>query len=146
MADSFKKKEREKKKRKKKKEKAERREQKKTQSNDTPEFMYLDENGNLSPTPPDPAKKIKVKAEDIDISTPSKEKSEESKFSRSGVVKFFNADKGYGFIDDKETNESFFVHANNLVDEITDNDRVVFEVGKGPKGPEAREVRLEGNQ
>ncbi len=141
MADSFQKKEREKKKRKKKKEKAERRAQRKNEGKTSEEFMYLDENGNLSPTPPDPSKKVKVKAEDIVIGIPSQEKSDQPNFLRSGVVKFFNEDKGYGFIEDKETKESFFVHANNLVDEINDNDRVVFEVGKGPKGPEAREVK-----
>ena len=50
MADSYNKKEREKKKRKRKKEKAERKEQRKHEGSDTPEFMYVDENGNLSPT------------------------------------------------------------------------------------------------
>jgi len=142
MADSFQKKEREKKKRKRKKEKAERKAQRKLEGKTTEEFMYLDENGNLSATPPDPSRKVKVKAEDIDISTPSREKSDLPNFQKAGVVKFFNASKGYGFIEDKESGESFFVHANNLVDQIGDNDRVIFEVGKGPKGPEAREVRL----
>lgn len=144
MADSFQKKEREKKKRKKKKEKAERKAQRKLEGKTTEEFMYLDENGNLTPTPPDPSKKEKIKAEDIVIGIPPKEKSDQPNFLRTGVVKFFNEEKGYGFIEDKETKESFFVHANSLVDEINDNDRVVFEVGKGPKGPEAKEVKVEG--
>ena len=141
MADSFNKKEREKKKRKKRKEKAERREQKKQQGKTSEEFMYVDENGHLTPTPPDPAKKIKIKAEDIDVSTPSKEKSDQPHYLRTGVVKFFNPDKGYGFIIDQGTQDSFFVHVNDLVDEIKEKDQVSFEVGKGPKGPIATSVK-----
>ncbi|MEO0339936.1 MAG: hypothetical protein AAF242_12060, partial [Bacteroidota bacterium] len=57
MADSFSKKEREKKRRKKNQEKAERRKQRKLEGKTTEEFMYLDENGNLTSTPPDPNKK-----------------------------------------------------------------------------------------
>ena len=142
MADSFNKKEREKKKRKRRKEKEERREQKKLQGKNSEEFMYLDENGNLSPTPPDPAKKLKIKAEDIEVSTPTKEKSDQPHYLRSGVVKFFNTEKGYGFIIDQDTEESYFVHANDLEDEIKEKDLVIFEIGKGPKGPVANAVKL----
>lgn len=142
MADSFNKKEREKKKRKRRKEKEERREQKKLQGKNSEEFMYLDENGNLSSTPPDPAKKIKIKAEDIEVSTPTKGKSDQPNYLRSGVVKFFNNEKGYGFIIDQDTEESYFVHANDLEDEIKEKDLVSFEIGKGPKGPVANAVKL----
>lgn len=142
MADSYNKKEREKKRKKRKKEKKERKEQRKIDGTTTEEFMYLDEDGNLTATPPDPAKKRKVKMEDIEISTPKQEKSDESNFIRAGVVKFFNTEKGYGFILDKNTKESFFVHADSLIDEIKDNDQVSFEVGSGPKGPVALSVKL----
>ncbi len=142
MADSYSKKEREKKRQKRKKEKAQRKEQRKQEGNKTPEFMYQDEFGNLTATPPDPDKRTKIKAEDISISTPRQDKSEESNFLRTGMVKFFNTEKGYGFIVDGETKESFFVHANDLIDQIKDNDKVQFEVGKGPKGPIATSVKL----
>ncbi len=142
MADSFNKKEREKKKRKKKKEKQERREQKKLEDKKPAEFMYVDENGHLTPTPPDPAKKKKIKAEDIVIGVPSQEKSDESSFQRSGTVKFFDTDKGYGFIIDNANQESYFAHANNLIDEIKEADQVSFEIGSGPKGPVALSVKL----
>jgi len=142
MADSFNKKEREKKKRKRAKEKKERKEQRKAEGNKV-EFMYVDEDGNLTPTPPDPTKKKEeINLEDIMISVPKSEKSDESDFIRKGMVKFFNSEKGYGFIEDKDTRESFFVHSNNLVDQIRDNDKVTFEVGKGPKGPIAVDVKL----
>jgi cold shock CspA family protein len=145
MADSFKKKEREKKKRKRRQEKAERKEQRKQDGGkSTDEFMYVDEFGNLSPTPPDPTKKKKIKAEDIVLGIPPKEDSDDgSPFQRSGRVKFFNNDKGYGFIIDNKNNDSIFVHAENLVDQIQDNDLVSFEIGSGPKGPIALSVKLE---
>ncbi|MEM9920073.1 MAG: cold shock domain-containing protein [Bacteroidota bacterium] len=142
MADSFNKKEREKKKKKRKKDKEQRKEQRRQEGKSGAEFMYLDEDGNLTTTPPDPNRKSTIKAEDIEIGVPKKVDSDESKFSRKGTVKFFNTDKGYGFIIDNDTKESFFVHAANLIDSIQDNDKVVFEVGKGPKGPIALEVKL----
>ena len=104
--------------------------------------MYQDEYGNLTAIPPDPNQRTKVKAEDIEISTPRQDKSDQSKFIRTGIVKFFNTAKGYGFILDNETKESYFVHANDLTDPIKDNDKVQFEIGKGPKGPIAVAVKL----
>lgn len=133
MADSFNKKEREKKRRKRKKEKQERKEQRKQEGNKEVEFMYVDENGNLTPTPPDPAKK-EVKLEDINISTPKKSELEEEEKVRDGKVKFFNTEKGYGFINDKKTGESYFIHVNNLTEPIEEGDQVTFEIGTGPKG------------
>ena len=62
---------------------------------------------------------------------------------RTGVVKFFNFEKGYGFIVDDITKESIFVHANNLrVDQINEKDNVTFEVEMGPKGPNAVMVTM----
>lgn len=142
MADSFNKKEREKKRQKKRKEKAEKRERKKLDTSKPIEFMYMDEDGNLTAEKPDPTKRKKADLEDIEISTRKKDKSDESKFTKSGMVKFFNTEKGYGFIVDKDTAESYFVHIDNLIDRVKDNDKVSFEVGKGPKGPIATDVRL----
>ena len=133
--DSFSKREREKKKRKKKKEKAERKEQRKAEDNTTPEFMYQDEFGNLTATPPDPTRKKKeIKLEDIIISTPPTDESEDQNVRRTGLVKFFNQEKGFGFISENGTNHDFFVHIANLIDEVNDGDKVVFDVDSGPKG------------
>ena len=140
MADSFNKKEREKKKEKRRKEKAERKLRQKLEGKKSEEFMYLDENGNLTPIKPDPTKKIKVNAEDIQITVPKKGEEDPIKV---GIVKFFNVDKGYGFINQKGSHESFFVSANNLVDPIKDKDKVNFEVEMGPKGPIAVNVKLQ---
>ncbi len=140
--DSYNKKEKEKKRLKKKKDKEERRERRKLEGNKTEEFMYQDADGNLTATPPDPAQKIKYKLEDIEISVPKQDKSDVPNFLKTGTVKFFNTEKGYGFIVEDSSRTSYFVHADSLIDQIRDNDKVSFEVGKGPKGPVANDVRL----
>ena len=142
---SFNKKEREKKRQKRRKEKAERKQQRKEEAGDmksTDILMYVDENGNLSETPPDPKNKIEIKAEDIDISKPSHSAREEEDPIRKGQVKFFNDEKGYGFIIDRQTKNSIFVHAAGLEQEVKGNDKVQFEIEMGPKGPNAVRVKL----
>ncbi len=61
---------------------------------------------------------------------------------KEGTVKFFNSSKGYGFIKDKESNNEYFVHVTGLIDEINDNDDVVFELKEGKKGLNAVNVKL----
>lgn len=143
--ETFNKKEREKKRQKKKKEKAEKKEQRKLDAlegnKEESMFMYVDENGNLTATPPDPAKKLKIKIEDIHVSVPKKGKLQEQDIVRKGTVKFFNTEKGYGFIIDKETKESVFVHMAGLIDEIKEGNSVIFEVEMGQKGPNAVKVK-----
>jgi cold shock CspA family protein len=63
-------------------------------------------------------------------------------YIRKGVVISFNESKGYGFIRDLETNRNIFVHANNLSEQIRENNIVTFEIGKGQKGPAAMKVML----
>ena len=146
--ESYNKKEKEKKRRKKKKDKQERQEQRKAEKAErgtkTFEEMlsYVDENGNLSSTPPDPSKKVKIKAEDIIIGVPPRDDSPMETI-RKGQVKFFKDKKGYGFIIDDETKESIFVHVNNVEEEIREKDRVSFEVEMGPKGPSAVNVKIQ---
>ena len=144
---SFNKKEKEKKRLKKKKEKLERREQRKLEKaeNGPKSFeemlSYVDENGFLTSTPPDPSKKIKIKLEDIIIgATPVDNTPVET--TRNGQVKFFNDEKGYGFIVDTETKESIFVHINNIAETIKENDKVTFEIEMGPKGSNAVNVKM----
>ena len=105
-------------------------------------IAYVDENGNITSTPPDPTKKVNIKLEDIEIRVPTRESTEKYDPIRKGVVSFFNESKGYGFIKDMETQESVFVHANNLIDQIKDNNMVIFEVEMGQKGPTAVRVKL----
>ncbi|MCA1752072.1 MAG: cold-shock protein [Cryomorphaceae bacterium] len=60
----------------------------------------------------------------------------------NGTVKFFNDSKGYGFIKEDETNKEYFVHANGLIDQISENDQVTFELQEGRKGLNAVNVKL----
>ena len=52
----------------------------------------------------------------------------------TGTVKFFNEEKGFGFIKHDDSNKETFVHANGLVDQIEANDKVQFDVQEGRKG------------
>jgi len=142
MADSFSKKEREKKRRKKKQEKAEKKIQRKSSESSTENFMYLDENGNLTPTPPDKTKRVEIKLEDIAISTPKMADMEEEDPIKKGIVKFYNEEKRFGFIKEDLTGADFFVHEENLIDRIGERDKVEFEIGTGPKGLVAVNVKL----
>ena len=139
--ESFNKKEREKKKKKRKQEKRERREQKKLQEKTPVEFVYADEFGNLSTTPPDKNKKSEIKASDIQLVPQKKTIKDRPIYLRDGIIKHMDVDKGYGFIRDADTSQSYFVHSSELYDGVKLNDKVIFKVGKGPKGPIAIEVR-----
>ncbi len=63
------------------------------------------------------------------------------KHSNTGTVKFFNAQKGFGFIKDSNGQE-LFVHATGLTDEIRDGDDVKYNLKDGKKGPNAVDVEL----
>jgi len=149
MSETWDKKEREKKRLAKKKEKAEKKQERKENSKNSndPESMYayLDENGNLTNKPPDPRKKIIVNAEDIDISVPKQKEINPEDLIRTGIVTFFNDDKGYGFIKDVETQQSVFVHVKSLSEAIKENNKVSFEIEMGPKGANAVNVKLVRN-
>ncbi|MCB0488142.1 MAG: cold shock domain-containing protein [Cyclobacteriaceae bacterium] len=140
----FNKKELQKKKVQKRKEKEQRREERKANKEDTSfddMIAYVDEFGNITSTPPEPRKKEEIKLEDIVISTPSQPEITLPKV-RTGRVRFFDTSKGFGFILDKTTGEDIFVHSNNLLEEIQEDNIVNFEVEKSPKGLNALEVRL----
>jgi cold shock CspA family protein len=105
-------------------------------------IAYVDENGMLSSTPPDPSKKKTFEAGDIETSVTKNDPSQKHDYIRKGVVTFFNESKGFGFIRDMESKQSVFVHANNLLEEVKENNIVSFEIGKGPKGLTALKVKL----
>jgi CspA family cold shock protein len=52
-----------------------------------------------------------------------------------GTVKFFNQSKGFGFITPESGDKDVFVHANNIIDNITDGDKVSFDLESTEKGP-----------
>ena len=145
MGDSWNKKEREKKKQKKKKDKEERRLERKEQSKETKSLgdmmAYVDENGNITDTPPDPSKRKEINAEDIAIGVPKNIPIDPAELIRSGKITFFNYEKGFGFIKDLVSQQSIFVHANNLTESLNENDKVNFEIEMGQRGPYAVNVK-----
>ncbi len=143
--ETYSKKENEKKRIKKRQDKEEKKEERKANSNKGKSLedmmAYIDENGNLSSTPPDPRKKKIVRSEDMQISVPKLTDAEPGEAIKSGTITHFNDAKGYGFIKDAQTQESFFVHINALDGPVREGDKVSFEVEMGQKGPNAVRVK-----
>ena len=141
--ETWNKKENENKKKKKQKEKEARKEERKANNKggNSFELAYMDENGNITSTPPDPTKKREIRAEDIQIGV-ARQSHVKQETTRKGTVTFFNDSKGYGFIKDSDTQDSIFVHINGLVDSIKENNKVTFEVEMGQKGPNAVNVKV----
>jgi CspA family cold shock protein len=61
---------------------------------------------------------------------------------QEGTVKFFNTEKGFGFITPSDGRADVFVHTTGLIDQVRENDKVSFEVEEGRKGPNAVKVRV----
>jgi CspA family cold shock protein len=63
-----------------------------------------------------------------------------------GEVKWFSAEKGYGFIKTASSSAEVFVHYTAIEAKgyrtLNEGDRVEFEIGQGPKGPQASKVRV----
>jgi len=142
--ESFNKKEVRNKKEKKRKEKdakrLARREGDKTNMDDM--IAYVDENGVITSIPPDEGSKKEINLEEIEISVPRGVAFGESKIKK-GVVSFFNEAKGFGFIKDAQTQFDYFFHVNNMIDEIKEGNKVVFDVEKGPRGQVAINIKYD---
>lgn len=145
--ETFSKKEKEKLKLKKRKEKDEKREERKASAvkgQSLEDMMaYVDENGNITNTPPDPKKRRVAIAEDMVIGVVKQAAQEPADLIRKGVITFFNESKGYGFIKDLKSQDSVFVHINGLVDQVKEGDKVSFEVEMTHKGANAVKVKIE---
>jgi CspA family cold shock protein len=72
--------------------------------------------------------------------------------THTGTVKFFNEEKGFGFIEEQTVavagarrpaeSKDHFVHASGLIHEIQEGDNVEFELEEGKKGLNAVKVRI----
>ncbi len=105
MADTSNKKDREKRKEQKKKEKEQRKAERKANAKSgswEDMLAYIDENGNITSTPPDPTRKKVIKEDDIVIGSRNIGGHDQVDTVRKGKVMFFNTSKGYGFIKDSE--------------------------------------------
>jgi CspA family cold shock protein len=62
-----------------------------------------------------------------------------------GTVKWFNAEKGFGFIAQEDGGDDVFVHYSAIVTQgyksLDENQKVEFDVQQSPKGPQAENVR-----
>ncbi|WP_066586207.1 cold shock domain-containing protein [Cellulomonas timonensis] len=68
-----------------------------------------------------------------------------------GTVRWFDADRGFGFIAPEDEAEDLFVHASEILGEdgpkvLREGQTVEFEIGEGDRGPQARRVRVTGDQ
>jgi cold shock CspA family protein len=106
-------------------------------------IAYVDEFGNITATPPDLSQRTTVEIEDIETGVPKAPEPGPDDFIRHGIVNFFDKSKGFGFIKDLEDQKVVFVHANGLLEPITENNKVTFEVVKGKKGLNAINVRVD---
>jgi CspA family cold shock protein len=59
---------------------------------------------------------------------------------KQGTVKFFNGEKGFGFIKHDDGKNETFVHVSGLIDQIKEGDHVEFDVKNGQKGLNAVNV------
>lgn len=143
---TFNKLEKEKKRLKKREDKQKKKDARKAEAKENPQgiqFAYVDHNGNLTDSPPDPTLKVKVDLESIEVGIPKRDDSDFEKVDpiRNGKVSFYDTSKGFGFIIDDENNEKYFFHVSGLIDEVTDNDKVSFELERGMKGMNAVRVK-----
>lgn len=140
--ETFRKREQEKKKIQKRKEKEQRKEERKANagSKSFEEMLaYVDENGNVTDTPPDPSKKRVIKESEISLEAGNKGGG--SAGLQKGRVAFYDSAKGYGFIKDEKWGADIFFHNTSVNFEIKENDVVTFETQPGPKGQVAVNVQ-----
>ncbi|HVU55591.1 MAG TPA: cold shock domain-containing protein [Puia sp.] len=100
-------------------------------------LAYVDENGNITSTPPDPEKRKPVNAEDMEIGVPKREETEDP--LKEGRIDYFDGSKGFGFIIQNDGQKLFF-HTSRTTYPVREGDIVNYTVERGPKGWNAVDV------
>lgn len=143
--ETFNKKEKEKQRKKKRQDKEAKMEERKANSTKAQSlesmFAYIDENGNLSSTPPDPKKRKEIDLESIQLGAAPERSEAEADIRRNGSISSFFHDKGFGFIKDSGNGENVFVHVNAMSFAANVGDKVSYETEQTPKGLAAKNVR-----
>ena len=139
--ESFNKREKEKQRQKEKREKREKMEERRAgqvKGKPLDEMLaYIDENGNISSTPPDPKKMRPVNLEDIEIGVPLRTETENA--LKTGRIDYFDQNKGFGFII-QDNGEKVFFHISRTSYPVREGDRVNFTIERGPKDWQAVNV------
>lgn len=140
---TFNKRENEKKKASKRLEKQKKKEERKASGTSSMDDMiaYVDENGNITSTPPEERKREEIKLENINVSTPKKE--DTGPVINKGRVEHFNPSKGYGFIKDLSSTDKFFFHISSAPENIAEGNMVTFDLERGNKGMNAVNVQID---
>ena len=105
-------------------------------------IAYVDEFGNITDTPPDLSQRTTIDVADIEVGVPKMAELTPEDLIRRGIVTFFDSSKGFGFIKDLSTQQDVFVHVNEILEPIVENNKVTFEVVRGKKGLNAVNVQL----
>ena len=108
-------------------------------------LAYVDENGQITSTPPDPTKRRAVDASEIELGVPRRSAEDEMPIEHVGRIDFFDTSKGFGFIMEDGTQERYFVHVSGLLDEIKEGDKVSYDLERGQKGMNAVRVKKVSN-
>lgn len=142
--ETFNKKEKEKKRLKKRKEKEERKlDRKATSQGGGLENMiaWVDENGNISDTPPENFNPVMHGDEDLAAQARKRADDIREENTKQGKLEFMNEEKGFGFIKEARTGEKYFIHIKNLPAGITLADTLIFEAEISAKGKAAVNVK-----
>ncbi len=94
-------------------------------------MAYVDENGNITSSPPDPEKRKVINAEDIEIGVPKSQAFDDPQ--QDGKIDYFDSSKGFGFIVQNSGVKIFF-HINQATYQVSEGDIVTFTIERGPKG------------
>jgi cold shock CspA family protein len=100
-------------------------------------LAYVDEDGNITSTPPDPEKRKVINSEDIEIGVPKRKEIDDP--LKEGRIDFFNSAKGFGFIIQNDGLKVFF-HINQTTYPVKEGDTVNYTIERGPKGWNAVDV------